>query len=80
LFYLIDESSETINDSMFVVDMGPSSSQMGDRPSDRHGSAYELTFADGHGEAIRWQALASDWTYGDDPDWEKIKSMTTIPK
>ena len=48
LFYLIDEADESINDSMFVVDMGPAESGMVNRPSTRHGSTYQLTFADGH--------------------------------
>jgi prepilin-type N-terminal cleavage/methylation domain-containing protein len=80
LFCLIDESGETINDSLFVVDMGPDSNQMGDRPAERHGSVYELTFADGHGEAIKWQASPSDWMDDDNPDWIKIKSITTVSK
>jgi prepilin-type N-terminal cleavage/methylation domain-containing protein len=80
MWYLVDESGDTINDAMFVVDMSPENG-MPDCPSARHGGAYELDFADGHAEAIKWLAPASDWSANPiDPDWEKLKGLTTVKK
>jgi len=80
---LIDEDASTINDSMFLVDMEPVNHTY-DLPSTRHGSAYALTFADGHMEGITWQAPSADWdvqgSSGPDPDWVKLKSVTTFAK
>ena len=80
LWELIDEDETTINDSMFMVDM---SAQNGiwDLPSTRHGQAYGLTFADGHAENIRMLAPGSDWLgSSSDPDWLKLKELTTFHK
>ena len=82
MWSLIDEDGSTINDSLFVVDMGAQNG-ISDLPSTRHGGAYELDFADGHAESIKWLASASDWNSsnsGPDPDWEKMKGMTTVKK
>jgi hypothetical protein len=80
MWYLVDESGDTINDAMFVVDMSPENG-MPDCPSARHGGAYELDFADGHAEAVKWLAPASDWSSNPlDPDWIKLKDMTTVKK
>ncbi len=81
MWYLIDEDGSTINDSMFVVDMAPVNG-MFDLPSTRHGGAYELAFADGHLESDKWLAPSSAWDDGTypDPDWEKLKSETTVKK
>jgi prepilin-type N-terminal cleavage/methylation domain-containing protein len=81
-WYLIDEDGSTINDSMFVVDIG-SENGIPDLPSTRHRSAYELNFADGHVESVKWLAASSDWEADQpapDPDWEKLKGMTTALK
>jgi prepilin-type N-terminal cleavage/methylation domain-containing protein len=81
MWYLIEEDSSTINDSLFVVDMGMDNG-IPDLPSTRHGGAYELDFADGHAEAIKWLASSDDWENGGDPDpdWVRLKSMTTVKK
>jgi hypothetical protein len=78
MWYLIDEDASTINDSMFIVDMG-TENNIPDMPSTRHGAVYELNCADGHTESVKWLAASSDWI-GDpsDPDWEKLKSITTV--
>ena len=81
LWYLIDEDGSSINDSLFVVDMSEQNT-MPDIPSTRHGGAYELVFADGHSESDKWLAPSSGWTDGGDPDpdWEKLKSESTVAK
>jgi prepilin-type N-terminal cleavage/methylation domain-containing protein len=77
---LIDEDASSINDSLFIVDMGDQN-HIPDLPSTRHRTAYEISFADGHAESIKWQADSSDWNAGDpDLDWENLKSMTTVKK
>ena len=78
MWYLIDEDGGTINDSMFIVDMG-TENRIPDMPSTRHGTVYELNFADGHTDSVKWLAAGSDWL-GDppDPDWVNLKSMTTV--
>jgi prepilin-type N-terminal cleavage/methylation domain-containing protein len=80
IFCLIDEDASTINDSMFVVDMGPVNG-VEDLPATRHGSVYELSFADGHVQSIKWMDSPSDWTVGEpEPDWEALKNMATVKK
>ena len=85
IFDLIDEDTSTLNDSMFAVDMNevntiPGINFVPDLPSTRHGSVYEINVNDGHAESIKWLAASSDWanTANPDPDWLKLKSMTTI--
>ena len=80
LWYLIDEDGSTINDSLFAMDMG-TVNMIYDLPSTRHGNAYELNFADGHMETIKMLAPSSEWNNrasAPDPDWEKLKTMTTV--
>jgi prepilin-type N-terminal cleavage/methylation domain-containing protein len=50
---LIDEDASTINDSLFLVDMAPANGVF-DLPTTRHGTVYDLEFADGHIENIKW--------------------------
>lgn len=82
MFNLIDEDGSTINDCMFAVDMADANG-IYDLPSTRHGATYGLNFADGHVESIKWQAASSDWEVNDpqpDPDWVKLKTVTTVQK
>lgn len=80
MFCLIDEDASTINDSMFVVDIGAANG-INDLPATRHGSSYELSFTDGHVQAIKWIDSPSDWVGGDpEQDWENLKNMTTLKK
>jgi hypothetical protein len=76
---LIDEDGSTINDSMFVVDIGTQNS-IGDLPATRHVTTYELTYADGHNEQLKWLASPASWmdTSTPDADWVKLKSLTTV--
>ncbi len=80
MFCLIDEDSSTINDAMFVVDMS-TPNNVPDLPATRHNTVYQLSFADGHAQAIRWKDAPSDWENGDpEPDCQNLQSMTTANK
>ena len=46
---MIDEDDESINDSMFVVDMGTGTG-IADLFTRRHGNGYGINFADGRAE------------------------------
>ena len=43
---------------MFVVDIGTENG-IGDLPSTRHLTTYELACADGHNEQLKWLAAAA---------------------
>lgn len=81
IWTLIDEDGSTINDALFLVDMGAENG-IADRPSNRHGSAYELGFADGHFDNVKLVASLAGWKddAAPDPDWLKLKSWTTVQK
>jgi prepilin-type N-terminal cleavage/methylation domain-containing protein len=81
IWTLIDEDGSTINDSMFVVDMGPAN-HIVDLPSTKHGGTFEMGFADGHMESIKWETTSDDWVGASppDPDWVKLKGWTTVKK
>ena len=58
-FVFLDEREDSINDGMFVVDMGgypdkPTMYRMVDIPASYHGGAGGLSFADGHSETRKW--------------------------
>ena len=76
----IDEHADTINDSLFVVDMGPEN-QMPDMPSDRHGKSYCLSFTDGHLASVKLSEPLANWMSSapaPDSDWVKLKGWTTL--
>ena len=81
MWCLIDEDGSSINDSLFLVDMGDQN-HSSDLPSTRHRTAYEISFADGHTESIKWLESGGDWNApgSTDADWVKLKSMTTVKK
>ena len=80
-FEFIDEDESSINDSMFLVDMAEDSNSVQDLPTNRHGSSYNLGFADGHFEAIKMFASRTEWRYGGrSADWMRLKEMTTFRK
>jgi len=82
IWTLIDEDASTINDAMFIVDIG-SQNGIADMPANRHGKTYDLGFADGHMEGIKLVEALADWTGGDngpDADWVKLKGWTTVAK
>jgi prepilin-type N-terminal cleavage/methylation domain-containing protein len=81
LWLLIDEDESTINDSMFMVSMQPLNG-IWDRPTVRHGNAYEISYVDGHAASVRLTAPIDNW-FGNstaDPDWVKLKEWSTIHK
>ena len=58
-FIFLDEREDSINDGMFVVDMGgypsnPTMHRIVDIPASYHGGAGGLSFADGHSETKKW--------------------------
>ena len=79
LWTLTHEDANSINDSMFMVDMGDVN-RITDRPASLHGSAYALGFADGHIDSVTWQSSSANWEDDGDADWVKLKSWTTVKK
>jgi len=89
LWLIIDEDAKegnsSINDSMFLVDMGGGGGLV-DAPSRRHEKAYGLNFADGHAEiyklrdprTLNWTTLPVDKS--NNPDWEALSKVSTILK
>ena len=58
-FVFLDEREDTINDAMYVVDMGgypndPDSFRIVDIPASYHGGSGGFSFADGHSETKKW--------------------------
>lgn len=58
-FVFLDEREDSINDGMFVVDMGgypdkPVMHRMVDIPASYHGGSGGFSFADGHSETKKW--------------------------
>ncbi|MEC7881715.1 MAG: prepilin-type N-terminal cleavage/methylation domain-containing protein [Verrucomicrobiota bacterium] len=58
-FVFLDEREDSINDGMFVVDMGgypdkPAMHRMVDIPASYHGGGGGFSFADGHSETKKW--------------------------
>ena len=80
MWVLIDEDESSINDSLFAVSMAEDRNGMYDMPSNRHGSKYCLSFADGHMDTIKMVAPRTDWNSPGDADWVRLKSMTTVPR
>jgi prepilin-type N-terminal cleavage/methylation domain-containing protein len=52
LFVFVDEEIGTVNDALFVVILDPGTC-MNDIPARRHKTAYPLSFADGHADALK---------------------------
>ena len=81
IWRMIEEDGSSINDGMFVLDMGKNN-HVNDLPSTRHGAAYGLTFMDGHSENVTFRAPASNWNRsgpaGVDPDWVCLQTLTTF--
>jgi prepilin-type N-terminal cleavage/methylation domain-containing protein len=70
-YVFIDEDDVSINDGMFVVYMDPSQG-MQDEPSQRHKTAYPLSFADGHAESFK--------LFNDDQDLLNLENAATVAK
>ena len=80
---ILDEDPQSINDCMFLVDMGTGQGLI-DLPSRLHGNGYGINFADGHVENIKLLDPASlSWTPGgphlNNSDWRTLTNITTYP-
>jgi len=85
LWLMIDEDEKSINDSMFVVDMGAGNG-IADAPARRHGMAYGINFADGHAEIYKlrdprsqaWTSLPIPKSGPLNPDWVALTNISTF--
>jgi prepilin-type N-terminal cleavage/methylation domain-containing protein len=82
---VLDEDQASINDAMFLVDMGGGARFL-DLPSRNHGFGYGINFADGHAEIyVLRDAASRNWKTSDPRpmgginDWNKLKDVTTHP-
>jgi prepilin-type N-terminal cleavage/methylation domain-containing protein len=82
---VLDEDPHSINDAMFLVDVG-GSGRLLDLPSRLHGNGYGINFNDGHAEIYKLMDAASiNWTptsahpMGGYNDWVKLRDVTTHP-
>ena len=72
LWLLLDEDELSINDGMFLVNMGADARGLVDAPARRHGNSYAINFADGHSEIFKLLD-SSSYNYS-------TFTGTTIPK
>jgi prepilin-type N-terminal cleavage/methylation domain-containing protein/prepilin-type processing-associated H-X9-DG protein len=87
LWLMIDEDGNSINDSMFVVDMGAGNG-IADAPARRHANAYGINFADGHAEIYKlvdprsqsWTALPIPNSGPLNPDWVALTNVSTFAR
>lgn len=82
---VLDEDQESINDGMFLVDMGGSARFL-DLPARIHSNGYGINFADGHAEIYQLRDAESiSWTVsgarpkGGLKDWQNLTNVTTHP-
>ena len=80
---VLDEDQASINDAMFIVDMGGAARFL-DLPSRNHGFGYGINFADGHAEVFQLRDPASrKWNVSDARpkgginDWRALTNVTT---
>ncbi len=73
-----------INDGFFLVNMDLSTTSQNDIPTGHHDGAYVMSYADGHGELIKFLNPAHrDWQGGawtgltTDPDYASLRSHAT---
>lgn len=80
----LDENENTIDDGMFLIGRAPDNTWP-NLASDRHNRSVGLSFADGHGEPLRWKApkVFINWfqpAAGDDlDDLRKLQSFLPPP-
>lgn len=78
---VLDEDQASINDGMFLLDVG--SSRFPDLPSRVHGMGYGINFNDGHAEIYQLRDAASRrWRPGDNGginDYKRLREVTTHP-
>ncbi len=82
---VMDEDQDSINDGMFLVDMGGSARFL-DLPARSHNNGYGINFADGHAETYQLRDGASKtWIPGGSRplgglnDWMALTNVTTHP-
>jgi len=83
---VLDEDPQSINDAMFLVDVG-GGGRLLDLPSRLHGNGYGINFNDGHAEIYKLTDPASQkWTptsahpMGGFNDWVRLRDVTTHPQ
>ncbi len=81
-FVLVDEDQVSINDGMFIVNVG--AAYLIDLPSRAHAFGYGINFSDGHAEIMQLRDQASrDWNVGNPVgglnDWMRLTNITTHP-
>jgi len=78
---VVDEDQASINDGMFLLDVG--SPRFPDLPSRVHGMGYGINFNDGHAEIYQLRDAASrKWRPGDAGglnDYKRLREVTTHP-
>lgn len=78
---VLDEDQASINDGMFLLDVG--SARFPDLPARSHGNGYGVNFMDGHAEIYQLRDAASHkWTpgaAGGSNDWSRLRAVTTHP-
>jgi len=78
---VLDEDQVSINDGMFLLDVG--TKRFPDLPSRAHGMGYGINFNDGHAEVYQLRDPASQkWTVGSaggPNDWQRLRDVTTHP-
>ena len=78
---ITDEHESTIDDAWFLVTMDDSQ-PFASIPATRHEGSYGLNFADGHAEFYKLQEPESRSADGqvsaNNPDWQRLKQVTTI--
>ena len=78
---VLDEDQASINDGMFLLDVG--SARFPDLPARSHGNGYGINFIDGHAEIYQLRDPASHkWTpgaAGGSNDWSRLRAVTTHP-
>ena len=78
---VLDEDQASINDAMFVLDVG--SARFPDLPARTHANGYGINFVDGHAEIYTLKdPLSIKWTPGQSGgsnDWSRLRSVTTHP-
>jgi len=79
---VLDEDQESINDGMFLVDVGGTRRFL-DLPARSHGRAYGINFNDGHAEIYKLKDSEShNWKptqQGGLADWQALTNVTTHP-
>jgi len=78
---VLDEDQASINDGMFLLDVG--TARFPDLPSRAHGMGYGINFNDGHAEVYQLRDPASQkWVpgaAGGPNDYQRLRNVTTHP-